>query len=463
MSKLTSNQVSHNTSKINNTGVSTKSKKKGINTQEILLLKKLVKSEVREAKGQELVNTYIKLIEREYESLIEKTINDSEIIQAQQKSIIFQKVLNKAKSKINSRAKSKKNSENNSRSLSFYNNKLTNSKSSLNITPIKKSNKKKENVNQNENQNKENSNQLSTYWKDYEFLKLSSDPTRNPKNIKNKNNKGNSSNENSNNTISSIKEKQLEDYYNYLLNRRKKICESKETDESQQQEKVELEILRKIFEKIFNEDEKLKKYLEDENSPEFYKRFIIQNEIKKDNILSKKFKLNYKESKNFEGPKLCDKSRLICKYNINYEPIYKRLDKVIKYHKINIEKIKKRLTKHKSRRHSEKKYNSNKNQEWLKNMDIWYEKKNQKIKEKKEELEKNNPINKECKFQPSIGYNNIEIKNNKIGIKCSDRLYSEFFSLKEKKEKLIEKEMGNFSFHPNISNRKNDDNSDYIF
>ena len=78
----------------------------------MLLLKKLVKSEVREAKGQELVNTYIKLIEREYESLIEKTINDSEIIQAQQKSIIFQKVLNKAKSKINSRAKSKKNSEN---------------------------------------------------------------------------------------------------------------------------------------------------------------------------------------------------------------------------------------------------------------------------------------------------------------------------------------------------------------
>ena len=96
-------------------------------------------------------------------------------------------------------------------------------------------------------------------------------------------------------------------------------------------------------------------------------------------------------------------------------------------------------------------------------MDIWYEKKNQKIKEKKEELEKNNPINKECKFQPSIGYNNIEIKNNKIGIKCSDRLYSEFFTLKEKKEKLLEKEMSNFSFHPNISNRKNDDNSDYIF
>ena len=265
MSKLTSNQASHNTSKIINTGVSTKSKKKGKNTQEMLLLKKLVKSEVREAKGQELVNTYIKLIEREYESLIEKTINDSEIIQAQQKSIIFQKVLNKAKSKINSRAKSKKNSENNSRSLSFYNNKLTNSKSSLNITPIKKSNKKKENVNENENQNKENSNQQSTYWKDYEFLKLSSDPTRNPKNIKNKNNKGNSSNENLNNTISSIKEKQLEDYYIYLLNRRKKICESKETDESQQQEKVELEIVRKIFEKIFNEDEKHKKYLEDEN------------------------------------------------------------------------------------------------------------------------------------------------------------------------------------------------------
>ena len=56
------------------------------------------------------------------------------------------------------------------------------------IKTKEKSNKKKENVNENENQNKENSNQQSTYWKDYDFLKLSSDPTRNPKNIKNKNN-----------------------------------------------------------------------------------------------------------------------------------------------------------------------------------------------------------------------------------------------------------------------------------
>jgi len=89
-------------------------------------------------------------------------------------------------------------------------------------------------------------------------------------------------------------------------------------------------------------------------------------------------------------------------------------------------------------------------------MDNWYARKKYKIKEIKEQIEKNNPINKECKFQPSISHNknnddNIDIKNNKVGILCSDRLYSEYFILKEKKEKLIEKQKNNFSFHPNIS------------
>ena len=453
MSKLNSNLISYNSSKMNITSIINKSKKKKVKNQEILLLKKLVNSEVREAKGQSLINSYIKSVEREYESLIEKAINDDILNETNKKSLIFQKALNKVQSKINSKDKSKKNILNNSNSSSFYDNKLVKSNSSLNITPIKKSSKKNK-----IEQNKENSNQQSIYWKDYEFLKMSSaEPIKKAKKVINKNIIRNKSKEklNKSNT-SSVKEKQLEDYYIYLLNRRKKICDDKKLNEAELQEKIESEILRKLFEQIFNEDDKLKKYLEDEKSPDFYKRFIIQNEIKKDNILSKIFKLNFKESSNLEGPKLCDKSRFICKYIINYEPIYKRLDEIIKLRKINLEKIKKRLLKHKYKKHSEKKYDIIKNKEWLKSMDNWYARKKYKIKEIKEQIEKNNPINKECKFQPSISHNknnddNIDIKNNKVGILCSDRLYSEYFILKEKKEKLIEKQKNNFSFHPNIS------------
>ena len=60
MSKLTSNQVSQNSSKLNISNITSIQKKKAINYQEIISLKKLLKHEVREAKGQELVNTYKK-------------------------------------------------------------------------------------------------------------------------------------------------------------------------------------------------------------------------------------------------------------------------------------------------------------------------------------------------------------------------------------------------------------------
>ena len=158
MSKLNSNQISYNSSKMNITSIINKSKKKKVKNQEILLLKKLVNSEVREAKGQSLINSYIKSVEREYESLIEKAINDDILNETNKKSLIFQKALNKVQSKINSKDKSKKNILNNSNSSSFYDNKLVKSNSSLNITPIKKSSKKNK-----IEQNKENSNQKSIY------------------------------------------------------------------------------------------------------------------------------------------------------------------------------------------------------------------------------------------------------------------------------------------------------------
>ena len=207
------------------------------------------------------------------------------------------------------------------------------------------------------------------------------------------------------------------------------------------------------MDKIYNDDEKLKKNVEDENLPEFYKRFIIQNEIKKDNIFAKKFKYNYNESQKLEGPKLCNKSRLICKYVINYEPIYDRLDKVINKQKNNLEKIRIQLIKNKNKKNSIKKFNLNNIKEWLKSMDNWNERKNKKIKEKKEEIEKNNPNNKECKFKPLIN-RNAKTKKEDEGLLCSDRLYLDYFTLKEKREKILEKEKNNFSFRPNITYRK---------
>ena len=140
-----------------------------------------------------------------------------------------------------------------------------------------------------------------------------------------------------------------------------------------------MEILRQIFEKLYDEDEKLKKKLEDKNIPEFYKRFIIQEEIKKDNIFIKKFKNNYKESQNLKGPNLCNNSRLICENSINYEPIYKRFDKVILNKEKKLKKMKDKLAKNKNEKNTKKNKKINTNiKKWLKSMDNWYEKKNEK-------------------------------------------------------------------------------------
>ena len=95
--------------------------------------------------------------------------------------------------------------------------------------------------------------------------------------------------------------------------------------------------------------------------------------------------MNYKESQSLKGPKLSDKSRLICKYILNYEPIYKRLDKIINLQKNHLEKIKTNLNNNKNnnKKNSGKKQNLKETKEWLKSMDNWNERKNQKIKEKK--------------------------------------------------------------------------------
>ena len=461
MTDLTNNQFNQYLSKINITSTSAKPKKKTNNYQEISLLKKLLKSEIREAKGQYLVNTYIKLLERQYETLIENSINNNELLKAHKNNRIFQRVLDKTKSKNSkkkSRSKSKKDSStnnNNTKTFSVYNNKISTSKSTLNISPIKKKNKNEE----------ENNVQLSTFWKDYDFLRVPhQNQTRNNKKIKNKNSNEKNSLKRKNTKVTNtstisknifLTNNQLENYYLYLLNRRHKISENEETNEEKKKEKLEVEILRQILEKLYEDDEKLKKYLDDENIPEFYKRFIIQNEIKKDNLFANEFKLNYKESQSLKGPKLCPRSELICKYLLNYEPIYKRLDKIIKNQKKNLEKIKENVEKNKNNNinNTQKRVNLNETKQWLESMDNWYQKKINKIKDKKEELEKKDPNVKECKFKPFIN-NNARIKREDEGLLCSDRLYLEYFTLRDKKKKMIEEEKKHFSFHPDITHKK---------
>ena len=48
-----------------------------INNIEINTLRKILKPEIRKAKGQNLVNTYIRLIGKQYESIIETSLNDN--------------------------------------------------------------------------------------------------------------------------------------------------------------------------------------------------------------------------------------------------------------------------------------------------------------------------------------------------------------------------------------------------
>jgi len=429
-----------------------------INNLEVNTLRKILKSEIRKVKGQILVNAYIRLLGRQYESIIETSINGPESIKQYKNNRSIKRVIEKDKSKQNSQSISKKDILTNTKSFSIYNNKISTSKSSFNISPIKKI-KVRENKNEAPKKNEAN-----TFWKDYEFLISTPIKKLENKDIKKSNSKKKSISAENIPKENSNKKKELEKYYLYLLNRRKKICESEETNEDRQKEKIEVEILRQIFEKLYEEDEKLKKKLEDKNIPEFYKRFIIQEEIRKDNIFTKKFKYNYKESQNLKGPNLCDRSRLICEKSFNYKPIYKRFDKVLLNKEMNLEKIKEKLNKNKNKKNIKQKKNKYDTKKWLKSMDNWYEKKMRKIKENKIQLERDDPDKKECKFKPNIN-NNAKIKEEDEGLLCSDRLYLEYFSLRNKKEKKIEEDNSQYSFKPNMTFRKSkiDNRVNYIF
>ena len=92
-----------------------------------------------------------------------------------------------------------------------------------------------------------------------------------------------------------------------------------------------------------------------------------------------------------------------------------------------------------------------KTQDWLKKMDKWNKNKMLKIEKKKEENEKKNSYCSECKFIPLIN-KNAHLKKEDENIIVSDRLYSNYFTLRQKKENLAKKQQVSFTFRPRINN-----------
>ena len=471
MSKL----ITKNNSRTNITNTSFVSQSKIINYQEIISLKKLLKPEIRELKGKDYTDAYVRLLEKQYERLIEDSLHNNEILKQLKNNQLFQKVLDKTKNKIIMRNQTQNDLLSTNKSITVS--KFTNT---TNNSPIKKTDKKKIKKTTSQktiNSSNTNTNYKSTYWEDYDFVKTNENKNKNTLHNKNsyaindnvmmeisekgtleeqtsekininKNNKNNNNNKPKNNKNNN---KYLENYYLYLLNRRQKRNSIEETNEEKQKDKNNIEIMRKILDHIYNDDELIQKNLEDDSIPEFYKRFIIQDEIKKDNLFEKRFKLNYKESQKMKGPKLSYGSRIICKNILNYQPIDKRLDRIIKKRENNINRIKRDVENKKCSNTSRSRRKSWKEtEEWIENMDNWNRKKLLKIQQKKEEIEKKNLSCSECKFKPTIN-KNAHLKKEDEGLLFSDRLYSEYFTLREKRQNMIEKQQNNFSFRPNIN------------
>ena len=182
------------------------------NNLEINTLRKILKPEVRKAKGQNLVNTYIRIIEKKYESILDDYINSPETNKIHKNNRTFQKII---ENKQNSKLISKNDLLTNTKSFSIYNNKISTSKSSLNISPIKM--KKIQENNDEEKKQNTNINLQNTFWKDLEYLNFYSPINKkneNNENIENKNNINNKKNTSQNKKSLSVeninKKKDLE-------------------------------------------------------------------------------------------------------------------------------------------------------------------------------------------------------------------------------------------------------------
>jgi hypothetical protein len=83
-------------------------------------------------------------------------------------------------------------------------------------------------------------------------------------------------------------------------------------------------------------------------------------------------------------------------------------------------------------------------------MENWNTNKTLKIKRKKEEKEKQDIDNSKYNFKPNIN-KNAHLKKEDQGISFSDRLYSNFFVLRRKKQNMMNKIKNSFPFRPKIN------------
>jgi hypothetical protein len=270
------------------TNSSALSQQKIINYQEIISLKKLLRPEVRQVKGKEYTDAYLRVLEKQNKKLIKDSLHYNEITKSLQKNQLFQKMLDKTKKKNNKNKIIMRNqSQNDLLSTCKFQviSKNINSSSNNNIndSSVKKTERKKikktlslKSMN--------NSNYKSTYWEDYDFFKTNEHKEKENVNINKiscdlntniifgisekgtseeqtseKMNKIKYTKNNNNTTNDDIKNQKndnyLEKYYLYLLKRRQKRNKLQETDEENKNDKKNVEIMRKILNHIFNDDE----------------------------------------------------------------------------------------------------------------------------------------------------------------------------------------------------------------
>ena len=389
--------------------------------QEKNCLKKLLKHEIREIKAKDYIDAYLSLLEKQYNKLLlDPFINNHSLKSSKNDQLIKNLESNKNKkiiwrnhSQYNiypmNKSKAKCNISNYSKNLSNKNSSISKKK----IFLVKPNSMKNTN-------NSNNSYFKSTYWENYDFFKTNTIKNNEGKKSKIQKYIKRNTNQNDNDYNSNNEDKFLLSYYLRVLNR-KKIKRENYTNEEEKNDKNNLEIIYNILDHIYNGYDLIKKNLEDENIPDFYKRLIVQDKIKKNNLLEKTFILNYKESKTIREPQLSYRSRQICKNNINYEPIDRRLDKIINKKEKDIEKIKNNIEKKKQNNKNIGRTNSwKKTEEWLINMENWNTNKTLKIKRKKEEKEKQDIDNSKYNFKPNIN-KNAHLKKEDQGISFSDR------------------------------------------
>ena len=215
-----------NNSKTNIINIKKTSKSILKNKQKINLLKSLLNSEVREIKGKDYTDAYIRLLEKHYNKIIVDSLNDKII-----NNKFFQKDLEKIRNKKKIILRNKSQNKIYSINKSITKSNISNSSKALsnkNSPNMKKNNKNINKMKSMKNTNNPNSYLKSKYWGDYDFIKQNKKDEKNKTNKSLKKQKLKKTNIVQNNSSEKItkEDKYLYKYYSHLLNKRKKKIEN---------------------------------------------------------------------------------------------------------------------------------------------------------------------------------------------------------------------------------------------